>query len=103
MSKTIDLQIEKSRLLIDGVRKHLNELQDKGFSAAELDQMAADLDALKAANIECDKVREELSKHVKKVNSMMDTVKTIFAEKKKIIKQNYLQEQWIKYGVQDKR
>ncbi len=103
MSKTIDLQIEKSRLLIDGVRKNLGELQSKGFSAAELDKMSADLDALKVANIECDKVREELSKHVKHVNSIMDTVKTMFAEKKKIIKQNYMQEQWIKYGVQDKR
>ncbi len=101
MSKTIDLQIEKSRLLIDGARKNLHELQNKGFSAAELDKMAADLDALKAANIACDQVREELSKHVKHVNSIMDTVKTMFAEKKKIIKQNYLQEQWIKYGVQD--
>ncbi len=103
MSKTIDLQIEKSRLLIDGARKHLSELQNKGFSAAELDKMAADLELLKAANVECDKVREELSKRVKNCNTIMDTVKNMFAEKKKIIKQNYVQEQWAKYGVQDKR
>ncbi len=103
MSKTIDLQIEKSRQLIDGARKNLSELQNKGFSATELDKMAADLELLKAANVECDKVREELSKRVKNCNAIMDTVKNMFAEKKKIIKQNYVQEQWAKYGVQDKR
>ena len=103
MSKTIDLQIEKSRVLIDGLRKNMDELKSKGFSNDELNRMAADLDALQAANDECDKVREELSTRVKTVNGILENVKTMFAEKKKIINQNYVQEQWIRYGVQDKR
>lgn len=103
MSKTIDLQIEKSRVLIDGLRKNLDALKGKGFSSDELDAMAADLDALKVANDECDAVREQLSQKVKVVNGILTGVKEKFAEKKRIIKQSYPQEQWLHYGVQDKR
>lgn len=103
MSKTIDLQIEKSRILIDGLRKNIEALKDKGFNNEELDAMSADLDALKQANQECDAIREQLSAKVKNVNGILTGVKEKFAEKKKIIKGNYPQEEWIRYGVQDKR
>jgi hypothetical protein len=103
MSKTIDLQIEKSKVLIDGIRKNMRVLGDKGFSNDELDRMAAALDSLKAANAECDAIRQNLSAKVKSMNSILLGVKDAFAEKKKIIKGYYPQEEWIKYGVQDKR
>ncbi|MBR1932207.1 MAG: hypothetical protein IJ841_00770 [Prevotella sp.] len=103
MSKTIDLQIEKSRVLIDGLRKNIESLKDKGFSTEELDRMSAELDELKVANDECDQVREQLSQKVKKVNGILTNVKEKFAEKKKTIKGYYPQEEWIRYGVQDKR
>ena len=48
-------------------------------------------------------VREELSQKVKHMNEILTSVKEAFAEKKRIIKTNYPQEHWIKYGVQDKR
>ncbi|MBQ2950274.1 MAG: hypothetical protein IJE12_04410 [Prevotella sp.] len=103
MSKTIDLQIEKSRVLIDGIRKNLGVLEDKGFNNEELDLMCQELNALKAANDECDAMREQLSAKVKNMNSILKRVKDVFAEKKRIIKGYYPQEEWIRYGVQDKR
>lgn len=103
MSKTIDLQIEKSRVLIDGLRNNIEALRDKGFCNEELDSMSADLDALKKANEECDAIREQLSAKVKHVNGILTGVKEKFAEKKKIIKGYYPQEEWLRYGVQDKR
>lgn len=103
MSKTIDLQIEKSRVLIDGLRKNIDALRDKGFDGGELDTMTADLEALRQANRECDAIREQLSEKVKTVNDILAGVKEKFAEKKRIIKVYYPQEEWIKYGVQDKR
>lgn len=103
MSKTIDLQIEKSRVLIEGLGKNIETLRDKGIASEELQAMAADLERLKLSNDECDKIREELSRKVKAMNDILTTVKEAFAEKKRIIKTNYPQEQWIQYGVQDKR
>ena len=103
MSKTIDLQIEKSRVLIEGLSKNLETLRSKGIVSDELQAMSADLDKLKAANDECDRIREELSRKVKAMNGILAGVKDAFAEKKRIIKTNYPQEEWIIYGVQDKR
>lgn len=103
MSKTIDLQIEKSRILIDGLRKNLDVLKDKGFNSEELDCMSKELDILKQANEECDAMREQLSSKVKNMNSILTNVKNVFTEKKKIIKGYYPQEEWLKYGVLDKR
>ena len=102
MSKTIDLQIEKSRVLIEGLGKNIETLRDKGIASEELQAMAADLERLKLSNDECDKIREELSRKVKAMNDILTTVKEAFAEKKRIIKINYPLEQWIQYGVQDK-
>lgn len=58
MSKTIDLQIEKSRVLIEGLNKNIETLRDKGIESEALASMASDLDRLKVANDECDKIRE---------------------------------------------
>ncbi|MGN0281300.1 MAG: hypothetical protein ACI4B3_03240 [Prevotella sp.] len=103
MSKTIDLQIEKSRVLIEGLSNNIACLRDKGIASDELQSMSANLDRLKVANEECDKIREELSQKVKAMNAILVEVKDAFAEKKRIIKTNYPQEEWIRYGVQDKR
>jgi len=103
MSKTIDLQIEKSRTLIDCLRNNLAELAGKGIQTNELDGMDEQLKALSEANAECDALRAELSQKVKNMNGILKQVKDAFAEKKKIIKGNYLQEEWSRLGVMDKR
>lgn len=103
MSKTIDLQIEKSRLLIDGLRKNMNEVKDKGISESNLHEMEEELNCLKAANEECEKVRELLSQKVKQVNGILESAKTSFTDRKKTIKGYYPQEEWLRFGVTDKR
>ena len=103
MSKTIELQIEKSSNLIGGLRKHLNNGVGGGISTQEIDQMEQALAQLKAANDEVDRLREELQPKVKHMNDLLAQVKTAFAEHKKTIKGYYPQEQWADYGVADKR
>ena len=99
MSKTIDLQIEKSQVLIEGLNNNIAELGSKGIYAEKLTAMGNDLATLKKMNNECDALREELAGRVKQ----MKCVKDDFAAHKRIIKCNYPQERWINYGVQDKR
>jgi len=103
MSKTIELQIEKSRGLIQGLRKHLKEQGEQGFTAAQVDQMERELDELERANAECDRLREELSPKVKHMNAVLLTVKTAYTDRKKTLKGYYPQERWQDYGVPDKR
>ena len=100
MSKTIEQQIVKSRMLITGFRRNINVL---GVTEAELNAMDVELRKLVEINAECDKLREELSVKVKNMNSILNVVKARYFNYKKIIKQNYSQERWIDFGVADKR
>ena len=103
MSKKIDLQIEKSRILIDGLRKNIEALRDKGIESEQLDRMVGRLEDLRAANETCESMRAELSVKVREMNAILNEVKESFVAKKRVIKVNYPQEEWIRYGVQDKR
>ena len=103
MSKTIDLQVEKSTVLLKGLRNNIAELANKGITADQLNEMEADLKALKAANEECDHIREGLSAKVKTMNAILNHVKDSFADKKKVVKGYYTQEEWNRFGVMDKR
>ena len=68
MSKTIELQIEKSRVHIEGLSKNIDALAGKGISDSSLQSMTKDLEQLALANEECDRVRAELSQKVKHMN-----------------------------------
>lgn len=103
MSKTIDLQIEKCHTLIEGLRKNINEVADKGINGENLNVMEQNIGQLIEASRECDALRTELSSKVKRMNAILKQLKDDFVDTKRIIKGNYPQEQWIKYGVQDKR
>jgi len=103
MSKTIETQIEKSRILIEELRNNVSALVDKGITASELAQMSASLDKLREANRECDGLRATLSQKVHDMNNILLSVKEAFVEKKRVIKGCYPQEEWICYGVLDKR
>ena len=103
MSKTTEIQIEKSRSLIEGLRRHVKEMGERGISNAEINQMENTVEMLSEANKEVDRLREELTPKVKKMNDLMTIVKAAYAESKKTLKGYYPQERWPDYGIPDKR
>lgn len=103
MTKTIELQIEKCRTLIEGLRKNLGEVAAKGISAQELDDLEENLKKLSEASDECEAIRATLAGKVKSMNNILVNVKDVYASNKRKIKTNYPQLEWIKYGVIDKR
>lgn len=102
MLKTIEIQIEKSRSLIKGLRKYLSE-GGKGVEEEELIAMEQSIEELKAASDQYDRLKAELSAKSKNVNEIMAQVKNTFGERKLLIKNNYPQESWVAYGIPDKR
>ena len=65
--------------------------------------MEQSLTELESANSEVERLREELTPKVKKMNDVLARVKEAYAEKKKTLKGYYPQERWAEYGIPDKR
>jgi len=103
MSKTTEVQIEKSRNLIEGLRRHVREMGERGISNTEINEMEKTVAMLTDANSEVDRLRAELTPKVKKMNDLMTIVKAFYAESKKTLKGYYPQERWPDYGIPDKR
>lgn len=103
MSKTVEIQIEKSRNLVEGLRRHVKEMGEHGVTNDEINAMEQAVKELEAANAEVDRLREDLKPKVKVMNDVMNRVKEAYTEKKKTLKGYYPQERWMDYGVPDKR
>ena len=102
MSKTVEIQIEKSRNLVEGLRKHLKGIGG-GVTNEEINAMEKAVSELQSANAEVDRLREELAPKVKHMNAVLARVKESYADKKKMLKGYYPQERWMDYGIPDKR
>ena len=103
MSKTVEIQIEKSRGLVEGLRRHVREMGERGVTNDEINAMEQAVKELEAVNAEVDSIREQLTPTVAKLKVAMDRVKEAYSEKKKTLKGYYPQERWMDYGVPDKR
>jgi len=103
MSKTVEIQIEKSSGLVEGLRRHVKEMGERGVTNDEINAMEQAVKELEAVNAEVDSIREQLAPKVAKLKVAMDCVKEAYAEKKKTLKGYYPQERWMDYGVPDKR
>ena len=58
---------------------------------------------LKEANNECESIRQELSRRIRNCNELLREVKDDFKMTKDIVKGYYPQEQWLSFGIKDKR
>jgi len=103
MSKTVQLQIEKSRNLVAGLRRHVKEMGERGVSSNGINDMEQAIKELESFNAEVDRLREQLTPKVKQLNAAMTRVKEFYADHKKTLKGYYPQERWADYGIPDKR
>ena len=103
MSKTTETQIEKSRNLIKGLRKHVSEKGEQGVTKQEIGEMDDLLKQLTEVNNEVERLRDELVPKVKHMNELLTRTKIFYTNHKKMLKGCYPQELWTTYGVPDKR
>ena len=61
MSKTVEIQIEKSRSLVEGLRRHVKEMGERGVTNEEINAMEQSVKELEAVNSEVDSIREQLT------------------------------------------
>lgn len=68
-------------------------------------ESAMERDADKAIEMirEVDSLREEISRKLRAANEQLDSLRDRAAVYREIIKSNYLPDQWLGFGLQDKR
>ena len=103
MSVTVLNEIEKAEVLIEGLKKHLDEVKEIGIGADDLKELEAMHQALRAKDEETDKLRQQLNVLGREKNRMLAEMKAQMLVYRKAVKQRYSQPEWLKYGVQDKR
>jgi len=103
MSKMVELQVAKSEQLLQGFRKNLSELSQKGVTSAQLDAMEQQVASLVRADQHCESLRQQLSEAVREMNEQLAATKAAYVEKKRIVKGFYEPTQWNRFGVPDKR
>ena len=103
MSKTFETNALKGKSLAAGMKRRIAELGKYGVKEADLTVMEQDADKAIEMIREVDRLREEVTRKLQAANEQLCSLRDRAAVYRKIIKQNYLQDQWAGFGLQDKR
>lgn len=103
MSITILNEIDKAKVLVDGMRKNLDKAKQLGIDAPALDRLEKAFTDLKIKDDELDALRRRATLKVKENNELLADMKEQMLSMRKAVKQNYPQQEWISFGLQDKR
>ena len=85
------------------MKRRIAELGKYGVKEADLTVMGQDADKAIEMIREVDSLREEVTRKLQAANEQLNSLRDRAAVYRKIIKQNYLQDQWAGFGLQDKR
>lgn len=103
MSVTNLNEIDKADVLVAGLRKHLKEAQELGITIDALNRLEEAAKALRQKDAEVDELRRQTTIKVRENMNLIADMKDQMLTMRKAVKARYPQNEWIKYGVQDKR
>ena len=96
-------QIEKSKLIITGVKRNQRLGRDAGVEESMLQKMEEDCKRLESISAEIDKLHEELRKKSDEAHSVLSALKSKTQTVKKAVKSRYDLTWWTKFGIPDRR
>lgn len=96
-------QLEKSKLIISGVKRNQRLGREAGVEEGVLAKMEEDCKRLEAISAEMDKIQDEFRKKSDEAHAALETLKGHTKIVKKAIKTKYDQTWWTKFGIPDKR
>ena len=103
MSVTVKNEINKAEVLASGLKKHLDEVKQIGINAEEIKKMEELSHKLLQKDEEVEALRREANEKGRENRELLAELKEQMFAFRKAVKQRYMQPDWIKYGVQDKR
>lgn len=96
-------QLDKSKLILSGIKRNQRMGRDAGIDDATLQKMEEDCKRLEAISTEIDKLRDELRKKSDEAHNALNTLKNRTQVVKRAVKSKYDQTWWTKFGIPDKR
>lgn len=96
-------QLEKTKLIISGVKRNQRMGRESGVDEATMQKIEDDCRRLEALSAELDKMQEEFRKKSDEAHAALNTLKDRTKLVKKSIKTKYDQTWWVKFGISDKR
>lgn len=96
-------QLEKSKLIISGVKRNHRLGRESGVDESVLQKMEEDCRRLEGLSAELDKMQEEYRKKSDEAHAALEVLKGHTKQAKKAIKTKYDQTWWMKFGIPDKR
>lgn len=103
MSKAISDQIEKTKMLLDGIRKNTELVKNKGLNEEFASRMEANIKMLGMYDEELDKLKEGLKSKTIQSNKKIMEIKSQIKDAKRVIKRDFPKEEWKKFNIMDKR
>ena len=103
MSKVFETNALKGKTLASGMKKRLLELSKYGVKEADLTAMEQDADKAIEMIKEVDRMRAETTKKLEEANAQLNSLRDRASVYRKLIKANYLPDQWEGFGLMDKR
>ncbi len=96
-------QLEKSKLIISGVKRNQRLGREAGVEESVMQKMEEECKRLEAISAEIDKLHDELRKKNEEARKALNALKSRTQTVKKAIKNSYDQTWWVKFGIPDKR
>ena len=102
MNKIYLEPINKSQLFMDGIKKQENLLKSKGITI-DANKLSEACRLLKEAGEKQETIEKELKMAREEAHKKLELLKTLYAEYKTPIKQNFAPESWNVFGIPDKK
>lgn len=103
MSKTYDENVRKAIALANGVKNNISDVEKYGITTQQLDQLIAIANETASKSAEVDELRKIVSEKSSVAHQSLEQLTSSMRDIKKVIKTNYEQPQWLKFGIEDKR
>ena len=103
MSKTYLNQVEKTKMLADGLSAHQILVRNVGISDEQVAELSRIADEAEVLNKAVDDLRAALSVKTREANRKLIEVREKTLAAKRIIKRSYEPERWKDFGILDKR
>jgi len=103
MSVTVTNEIKKAEVLASGLKSNLEEVKSIGITAEGIKKLENLSKVLLEKDAEAEELRRQVSAKSQENHQLLAELKNQMLELRRAVKSRYMQPDWIKYGVQDKR